>query len=109
MPYRVAIAVVALVCTTTGALALSDLDRFQLAQALGAVLGSESVCALSYNPAAIEAFIEERVPADDMQFPSILATMTQGAGYDLEEMSDSAKTAHCAQIRRIAKSYGFVE
>lgn len=43
-----------------------------------------------------------------MSFPSTLQLMTGGAEYELEEMSKSALTAHCTQIRRIAKSYGFI-
>ena len=84
-----------------------DLETMELATHLGSVLASEEACGLAYDQAAIAAFIEEKVPADDLGFPSMLSTMTSGAQYELQGMSASQKTAHCAQIKRIAKSYGF--
>ena len=81
----------------------------ELANSLGNVLASEEVCDLSYDQAAIAAFIEARVPADDLTFPSNLSLMTSGAAYQLKNMSVSAKTAHCTQAARIAKSYGFTD
>lgn len=87
---------------------MSALERVQLASALGTVIGSEAACGLSYDQAAIEAFIEKKVPADDMAFPSALDLMVGGTTAKIEDMSQSAKTAHCAQVRRIARSYGFV-
>jgi hypothetical protein len=76
-------------------------DSSDLALALGTILGSEEFCGLDYDQAAIQAFVRKRVSPDDMGFPSSLESMTA------ETMSDSAKTAHCTQIARIAKSYGF--
>lgn len=84
-----------------------DLDTMEIATHLGSVLASENACGLAYDQAAIAAFIEKKVPADDLGFPSMLTTMTSGAQYEIEGMSPSQKTAHCAQIKRIAKSYGF--
>lgn len=42
-----------------------------------------------------------------MQFPSTLQMMTEGSKIQLQEMGKSQLTAHCAQIKRLAKSYGF--
>lgn len=92
----------------TQAYALDDLDRMQLATSLGSVLGSEKGCGLTFSQPAIEKFIDDNVPADDMEFPSMLSMMTDGSEIQLREMSASSKTAHCRQISRIAKSYGFV-
>lgn len=80
-----------------------------LATDLGNVIASEAACGLSYDQAAISAFIESKVPADDMNFPSLLQTMIMGQEYTLQEMSTSGKTAHCTQIARVAKSYGFIQ
>jgi hypothetical protein len=85
------------------------LDSFAIATNLGSVIASEEVCGLTYNQDAIARYIEDNVPADDMGFASTLNLMTDGAGYQISSMSESAKTAHCAQTRRVAKSYGFVE
>lgn len=88
--------------------AASDFRSMQLATELGNMLGSEEACGLSYDQAAIERFIEGKVAADDMSFPSTLNMMAEGARFNLEGMSASAKTAHCTQIRRAARSHGFI-
>ncbi|WP_417692339.1 signal recognition particle [Roseibium sp.] len=75
---------------------------------LGGVLASEDFCDLDYNQSAIAGYIDKTVPATDMSFPSQLMMMTEGSKYQLKELSASAKTAHCAQIRRIARAYGFI-
>lgn len=80
-----------------------------LASNLGTVLASEEMCGLSYDQEAIAAFIEENVDPKDMGFASNLQMMTEGQAYNLRDMSASARTAHCTQIRRVAKSYGFIK
>lgn len=100
---KTAAATVAAMLFATPAIA----DSMTTAVALGSVLASEEVCGLTYDQRAIEAYILKNVKADDMQFPSTLQTMTQGQMYQLKEMSKSQMTAHCSQIRRLAKSYGF--
>jgi hypothetical protein len=83
-------------------------DSMQIALELGNVLASESECGLSYNQQAIEAFIEKKVDAGDMGFTSTLQMMTSGSKVQIESMTPSQKAAHCAQIRRVAKKYRFV-
>lgn len=85
------------------------LESMSLANELGSVLASEKACNLAFDQAAIAAFIEAKVPANDMGFASTLNMMTQGSKYQFEEMSASSKTAHCTQIKRVAASYGFIE
>ncbi len=97
----------ALVGLTSSASAQS-LDTFQLANDLGSVLGSEAACGLQFDQSAISAFIETKVKADDMSFASTLQTMVMGHEHQLQQMSVSAKTAHCTQIARVAKSYNFI-
>lgn len=86
-----------------------SLDSMTLANDLGSVLAAEEACGLSYDQAAISSFIEKNVPAEDMSFPSLLQTMVAGHEYSWPDMSRSAQTASCAQIGRIAKSYGFTK
>lgn len=81
----------------------------QTATALGSVLAAEKHCGFTYDQAAIAAYVESKVPADDMSFPSTLQMMVQGQEYQLSEMSESSKTAHCTQIARVAKTYNFIE
>jgi hypothetical protein len=85
-----------------------NFDSMQLATQLGGLLASEGFCGLSYNQTAIEKFIDERVAADDLSFPSTLSLMTEGASYQLEDMSESSRTAHCRQVERLARNFGFI-
>jgi len=85
-----------------------SLDSMTVAQALGDLMGSEKYCGLLFNQDAIKKFIDSRVRADDMEFSSMLTVMTTGSQYANERRSLSEKTAHCAQISRVARSYGFI-
>lgn len=100
---------VGLLILPQSAFAWSDMERIQLATSLGDILASEEFCGLTYNATAISSFIDAKVPNDDMQFTSILDTMTGGAKFNLQEMSDSQKAAHCRQIERVAKAFNFVQ
>lgn len=106
---RLVFACVAGVSMSAQAFAWSDLDRMQVASALGTVLAAEEVCGLSFDQEAVRGFIDEKVPADDMQFPGMLQTMTMGAGHQLDETNGAARAAHCRQVERVARSYGFTE
>lgn len=92
-----------------GSASAQTIDSMQLANHLGSVLASEEKCGLTFNQAAIEAYVTSKVKADDMSFPSTLEMMTTGQKALLDEMSPSSLTAHCAQVRRVAKSNGFTE
>lgn len=95
--------------SATAAFAQNDFESMQIATDLGSVLASEEMCGLNYDQSAIEAFIVDKVPADDMGFASTLHMMTEGSKFNMKSMSASAKSAHCAQIKRVAKSYGFTK
>jgi hypothetical protein len=82
-------------------------DSDELALQLSSVIGSEQACGLTYDQDAIQRFINEHVSASDMSFPGNLNFFTIGTKAGIERMSQSALTAHCTQIRRIAKQYGF--
>lgn len=84
-------------------------DSSEVASQLGTVIASEEFCDLKYNQDAVQKFIEQNVKADDMEFPENLAMAIRVRLSDNSDISSSAKTAHCAQIRRIAKSYDFVD
>jgi hypothetical protein len=89
--------------------AAQDLKSMTLANELGSVLASERLCDLTYDQAAIAAFIEKRVRADDLSFATTLRAMTSGSEFQMSSMSPSAKTAHCTQTRRVAKAHGFIK
>jgi len=79
-----------------------------LAISLGSVLASEKPCDLVFDQRAVERFIEQRVRATDIEFPSNLMAMRSSYLRQIAGLDQTAKTAHCAQIRRLAKSFGFV-
>jgi hypothetical protein len=84
-------------------------DSSTVALNLGSVIGSEQACGLTYDRGTIEHFITEHVKASDMSFPSTLNMVTMATKGQIESMSESSLTAHCTQIRRIAKEYGFIK
>lgn len=108
MPACLVFAAVSLALLSVPAGAEGELDRMQLATALGDLLAAESGCGLTYNQDAIKKFIDSKVPADDLQFSGYLSLSVSGSSYTLKEMSASTKVAHCRQIERGAKSYGFI-
>ncbi|WP_321446894.1 hypothetical protein [uncultured Cohaesibacter sp.] len=81
--------------------------NYDLAESLGNLIAAEEFCDLSYNQDAIVSFIEQKVPADDLEFANYLDTSIRLSSDQLNEMSGSRKTAFCTQIRRTAKHYGF--
>jgi len=83
-------------------------ESMQLAMNLGTVLGSEEACGLQYDQSAISAWIDQNVEPSDMEFASSLNMMTGGTRYAIEDMSQSALTAHCRTIERTARHFGFV-
>lgn len=86
-----------------------SMESMQAATSLGNIIASEEVCELHYNQEAITAWVEKNISESDMDFPSTLTMMVQGSEYQIKEQSPSARTAHCAQVRRVAKKFGFVQ
>jgi hypothetical protein len=76
---------------------------------LGDMLGSETACGLTYDQDAIQNFIVKHVDPNDMGFAPSLLSLTAGTKALIGEMSASSLTAHCTQIRRVAKHYGFIK
>ncbi|AZV00403.1 hypothetical protein pthi1_p38 [Paracoccus phage vB_PthS_Pthi1] len=89
--------------------AQEDLARMIRAGELGSVLASEEICGLSYKQAAIEAWIDKNVPADDIMFASSLDTAVMGGKFGYRDQTTSERTAHCAAIKKTAKHYGFID
>jgi hypothetical protein len=96
-----------LVLVTSGSQAQQR--SYAVADALGNVLASEKLCKLQYNQQAIKTFIDAHVQKDDMKFPGTLAMKIRIYQTQNETMSGSAKTAHCAQIERVARSFGLIQ
>ncbi len=94
---------------TASSASATDLEMMEVINDLSTVIASEDFCGLTYDQAAIAAFVEAKVPADDMGFASSLNIQVTGSRYMNDKMTASAKTAHCTQITRVAKSYGFTK
>lgn len=88
--------------------ATAGVPNFEVANGLASVLGSEQACGLKYDQSAIERYVAKKVGADDMSFPLLLKSITEGVKAQIAGMSQSELTAHCTQICRTAKYYGFV-
>jgi hypothetical protein len=99
------LAAIALTFTIIASPAVADNTDLEL----GSVLGSETACGLTYDQDAIQRFIVKHVDAKDMMFVSRLDSMTTGTKGEIKEMSPSSLVAHCTQIRRVAKHYGFTK
>jgi hypothetical protein len=84
-------------------------DGSDVANKLGLMLASESYCELRFHQPAIEKFIAANVDETDMGFSSRLALFTAGQQARFKQHTESAKTAHCAQVVRAARKYGFID
>ncbi len=84
-------------------------DPTRIALSLGELLGSEEACGLAFDQPAIEAFIDKNAPADDMTFTTTMNIFARPMPDEIAKMSVSQRTAHCAQMRRVAKAFGFVK
>ena len=94
-------------CVATQAAA--DTAKPQLVYALGDVLASEEYCELSYDQEAIADYVSKNVPASDMGFTDRLYTATAASKRSFNEKTISEKTAHCTQVKRVAKLNGFIK
>lgn len=105
--------VLAIICFLPAALPMSataeDLPSWMIAGELGQIIGSESACGLTYDQAAIKAFVVEKVDPSDMSFTSTLNMLTDAAARAFKDMTPSAKMAHCTAIEQSARHYGFVK
>jgi hypothetical protein len=104
-----AVLVTSLLTWSSPLVALTDIEVIMLAQELGSMLASESMCGLSYDQSGIAQWIDANVPDDAIGFAASLSTMTQGQGMIYQDMTASAKTAHCAAIEQTARHLGFIK
>lgn len=76
--------------------------------ALGKVIASEEYCGLSFDQTAISGWVDANIPAEAMDFPQYLDMGIAAETYEQDARSGSAKTAHCAAIRRTAAHFDFI-
>jgi hypothetical protein len=90
-------------------MAADDLETMELADNLGFVLAGGEKCGYTFDDSAVIAFVQERVPPDELGFASMLNTMVTGATFQLEQLSDSAFIAQCAVVEQTARHYSFMK
>lgn len=103
------LALVATLATATTAQAQTDHDIMMLADSLGTMIAAEDPCGLAYDQTAIGNFIDENIPGESMDFASQLQATISIESYSMDDMSASAKTAHCRAVENSARHHGFIE
>ena len=98
-----------MILATALALASPAMADNDFAFDLGNVLGSEAACGLAYDAGAIERLVAKRTEPSDMDFLSSMNLAADVMTRDVEKMSASRRAAHCAQVRRVAESFGFLK
>ena len=88
--------------------AMTDEEARRHARMLGDILGAEQHCDLTYDQAAIAAWIEATIPADRLDFASTVDGLANLARFTLDGQSLSQRTAFCTSIRRAAAHLGFI-
>lgn len=73
------------------------------------LLNAEKFCGLSYSQPAIQAWLEANVRPDDPSFHGNLDLFTLQGDSQLQAMSESAKTAHCTLVTKMARHVGFID
>ena len=101
----IAPAIMVMLCSQSAA----AMDSEKAADSLGNILASEEACELHYDQAAIAAWVEANVAATDMDFPDTLGRVVRVSKYEITKQSSSERTAHCVQVRRLAKTFGFTQ
>lgn len=93
---------IAILTLTTPASANSD----KVARELGAFLGSETICSLQINYARVQAYIREKVPANDLDFANELRSQAELVNFRYGNMTTAMKVAHCEQMGRAGEALG---
>lgn len=89
--------------------AAAQMEEMMLATNIGSVIGSEKACGLTFDQAAIAAYVAANTPKGNLGFANTLTMMTQGTEFNLQSLSPSALTAHCAAITASATEMGFIK
>jgi hypothetical protein len=80
----------------------------EVTEGLAMVLASEHVCGLSYDQRAVQTFVERNVSPDNLDFAIVLNLLSVDFARQIAGMTQSQRTAHCAQTRQVARRYKFI-
>lgn len=87
--------------------AAAEDSPLQIALTLGDLVGSEEICDISIDQSRLGAYITEHVSAGDMSFAGTMTNAADVMPRTYKRMTQSMKTAHCVQMRRLADALGF--
>lgn len=98
-----------LVMASTAPLMADPLEDMSNASGLGTLMGAESYCGLTYDQAAITAYVTKITPKGDLNFAQMIDAARMGEEFAQKDRPDSGKTAHCAAIAKAAADHGFIK
>ena len=105
---RASFAMIGILLSAAGASAY-DADSAHTAKYLGTIVGSEKLCGLTFDPAALAAFVAQHIAADDIEFASNLQSETLELRVLDRDITSGEKIARCAQVKRNAEHFGFLK
>ncbi len=82
-------------------------STIRIALTLGDLAGSEQLCGFAIDSEALEIYIANTIPGDDLDFASTMRDAAKLMPDKFADMSRTMQVAHCTQMKRIAKSLGF--
>ncbi|MFB2530686.1 hypothetical protein ACEYYA_00795 [Paracoccus sp. p3-h83] len=88
---------------------MAGLKAMQAASGIGTLMASEKYCGLTYDQAAITAYVTAQTPAGDLNFAQQIDVGRMGEEFAQKDRPDSGKTAHCAAIAKAAADHGFIK
>lgn len=98
----------ALLAAPGPAAAMTDIEAITHAGALGSILAAEDPCRLTFDQEAISAYVKRTVPADRIDYASLLQTQILGQTSLLAGTTDSALAAQCAAAEQSARHLGLI-
>lgn len=105
--HKSALTIVAI--TLAAGLPASAQSSLDTAQRLANILASEEPCNLSINPDGIDAYVENNVAPDDLDFANNLRGMITVSDYSIASLSESELVAQCAATRRAARKFDLID
>lgn len=83
-------------------------DSSRVAYELGHLLGMERTCGLELNPVAVRAYINARVPAEDLSFAPALEMMAAAGRNKADRSTGAERDVQCALALRSADALGLL-
>jgi len=86
-----------------------QIETFQLAEKLGALLAAEKPCGFTFDQGAVSAWVDANVHADDMDFTEALNMIVSNRDGKVDEMSPAQRVVFCRQTERVARALHFIK